>query len=137
MEFEEACCEMDYILDHLNPRDLDRIPMSLREIFKNNKSVFYKVNIDVTKPLYEQELKEETKAFIQIINAKYLMNLENVNTIEELLKLDTMGKYENINEIIETVNMENNISKELIKYNENKIISFIKKILSKFKKSSK
>lgn len=132
MEFEEACSEMDYILEHLNPEDLAKIPMAVRDIFKNNKSIFYKVSLDETKPLYEQKLKEETKAFIQIINAKYLTSAESIESLEELLKLDIIE--ENTNKISEIVNIDNDSSKELIIYKGNKIITFIKKLLNRLKK---
>ena len=58
MEFEEACSEMDYIFEHMNPIDKDKIPEKVRKFFKDNKSIFYKVNLDPSKNLEEQELKE-------------------------------------------------------------------------------
>lgn len=76
MEFEEACSEMYYILEHMNPTDKLMLPESFIQFFKDNKSIFYKVKLDVSKSLAEQELKDETKAFIQILNAKYFASEE-------------------------------------------------------------
>ena len=68
MEFAEACCEVDFILTNLNPEDKKKIPKTVIKFFKENKSLFYKVNLTTTKPLANQELKDETKAFLQILN---------------------------------------------------------------------
>lgn len=76
MEFENACSEMYYILEHMNPIDKKYIPEIVIQFFRDNRSIFYKVNLDVTKRLEEQELKDETKAFILILKEKYFLNKE-------------------------------------------------------------
>lgn len=63
----EACSEMDYILENLDKDFSNRIPEKIRLFFKNNKSKTYKVKLDTSKPLYEQELLEETRIYIQIL----------------------------------------------------------------------
>ena len=63
----EACSEMDFIINNLDDSFTDRIPERIKDFFKINKSNKYKVNLDITKPLYEQDLLEETKIYIQII----------------------------------------------------------------------
>lgn len=87
MEFEKACNEVDFILNHLNPDDRKKLPESLINFFKENKDIFYEVNIDTSKPLYDQELKEETKAFLQIIKETYFSNDEKKNNSEQLTYL--------------------------------------------------
>ena len=37
MEFEQACSEMDYILEHMNPNDLKKIPKDVINFFEENK----------------------------------------------------------------------------------------------------
>ena len=37
MEFAEACSEVDFILENLQPSDKEKIPQSVFEFFKNNK----------------------------------------------------------------------------------------------------
>lgn len=108
MGFEEACSEMNYILEHLDPKDIDKIPERVREFFKTNKSVLYKVKLDSTKKLEEQELKEETKAFIQILNEKYLFD-------EKAVKIHKQERIEN---------------KQMTIYKENKLLKWIKKVLN-------
>ena len=51
MEFAEACSEVDFILENLQPSDKEKIPQSVFEFFKNNKSLFYKVNLTTDKSL--------------------------------------------------------------------------------------
>lgn len=76
MNFEDACCEIDYIIEHLDIKDKNKIPINVRNFFKNNRSLFYKVNLDVTKDLSSQTLKDETKAFLEILYVKYFANRE-------------------------------------------------------------
>lgn len=89
MEFEEACSEIYYILEHMNPADKLRIPEALIQFFKDNKSILYKVKLDVTKSLAEQELKDETKAFIQILNAKYFASEEEKQEFNSYLQKES------------------------------------------------
>lgn len=66
-QIANACSEMDFILANLDEISVNKIPYKIKDFFKNNKSESYKVNLDITKPLYEQELLEETKMYIQIV----------------------------------------------------------------------
>lgn len=121
MEFEEACSEIDYILEHMDPNDINLIPANVREFFSKNKSVFYKVNLDVTKELKQQPLKDETKAFIKILNEKYLYkhNEQNINNLRINNKRE------------EQVQIRTN---EIIVYKENKFRKWIKRVFSFFKR---
>lgn len=123
MEFEEACCEVDFILTNLNPEDKKKIPETVIKFFKENKSVFYKVNLTVTKPLANQELKDETKAFLQILNYKYFANQKQK---EEFKKIFVENENVSSSEIKENL--------KLIIYKESKIKIFINKIISFFRK---
>ncbi len=93
MEFSEACCEVDYILDNLNPDDKKRIPENVLKFFKENKSLFYKVNLTTAKSLAVQPLKDETKAFLQILNYKYFANEEQKEEFQEMFKEERLMKY--------------------------------------------
>ena len=94
MEFAEACSEVDFILENLQPSDKEKIPQFVFEFFKNNKSLFYKVNLTTDKSLAEQDLKNETKAFLQIINYKYFSNKEQQKEFRDMLEND--NNYEKI-----------------------------------------
>ena len=124
MEFEEACSEMYNIIEHMNPIDKDKIPEKVRKFFKDNKSIFYKVNLDPSKNLEEQELKEETKAFITIINYKYLAGENAKEEFNELLNDNSLNKIENLKEDV-----------TMVVYKENKILTFLKKLFKNIKSS--
>lgn len=123
MKFAEACCEVDFILTNLNPKDKKKIPEAVIKFFKENKSLFYKVNLTTTKPLVDQELKDETKAFLQILNYKYFANQKQK---EEFKKTFVENESVSSSEIKENL--------KLIIYKESKIKIFINKIISFFRK---
>lgn len=142
MNYEQACSEMNFILNNLKLEDLEKIPKSFIQFFANNMDSTYQVNIDLNKPLYEQNLLEETKAFIKIIQINYFTLEENRSEKIAELGLDDVNEnysYENLfkngitnnNSDIKTVETAENTS--LIKYkDENKIVKFFKNLFSKF-----
>ena len=122
IEFNEACSEIDFILEHLRPEDKEKIPKSVFDFFRENKSLFYNVNISIDKPLKDQELKDETKAFLQIINYKYFADEKQKEKFEQILKdYDETKRQETIQE-----------TKEIVIYKENKLIKILKKICKFF-----
>lgn len=76
MNFEEACAEMEYIINNMDPLERAKIPQKVKNFFTENKDYTYTVNLDYTRNLGEEKLKEETEAFIEIIYNKYLKNKE-------------------------------------------------------------
>ena len=125
-----------HILENLNPEDKKMLPQKVIEFFKENKSETYIVNLTTEKTLLEQHLKDETKAFLQIINYKYFADK---NQKEEFLKIFKENKntdifFKNEIEVEEVCIDEKNEITELTIYKENKIIAFLKKILNFFRK---
>ena len=72
MDFEIACSEISYIIDHMESSIKDKIPNKMKNFFKNNKSSSYEIKLTTEKRLEDQELRDETKAFLEIIKMKYL-----------------------------------------------------------------
>jgi len=72
MNFEKACAEVDYIISNLNSDERARIPKDFIDFFKANKDIEYTPTISKDKPLFEQKILDETKAFLYIIYNKYL-----------------------------------------------------------------
>lgn len=128
-QFSEACCEVDFILDNLNPEDRMKIPETAIKFFKDNKSLFYKVNLTASKPLSQQKLKDETKAFLQIINFTYFADKQQKREFLELFAKEEK------NDIIKEQVKDN--STELVIYKENKILTFFKNILDFFRRNKK
>ena len=84
MNFEEACAEMEYIINHMDSKEQAKIPQEVKKFFTQNKDYTYTVNLDYTRNLSDETLKEETEAFIEIIYNKYLKNNDN-NKIEKIV----------------------------------------------------
>jgi len=124
MEFEKACCEVDFILDNLDAEYKQNIPDDMINFFKFNKDMFYKVNIDISKPLDEQNLMEETKAFLYILKEDYFKNYR-YNVLNEEKELEMFTYTEN-----DGAESSNN---KMVVYNNNPIINFIRKIKLFFK----
>lgn len=138
MEFSNACCEVDFILTNLSPEDKKKIPNSVFEFFRENKSLFYNVNLTTEKPLKDQDLKDETKAFLQIINYKYFSNKEQKEQFKEIFKDDecstSIFSKDTFVEDYNEENFSNDENKEIAIYKENKLLTFIKKLLNIFRK---
>lgn len=132
MEFEEACSEVNYILENLNPEDRKKISNNVLEFFKENKSMFYKVNLDVSKPLEEQELKDETKAFLQMLNYKYFSNEEQKREFKKMLE-EKEEKFVQQEEPKEDEGLARE-NLQLTVYKENKIVSWLKKLVESLKR---
>lgn len=140
MEFAEACCEVDFILTNLNPEDKKKIPKTVIKFFKENKSVLYKANLTTTKPLANQELKDETKAFLQILNYKYFADQKQKAEFKKIFVEDEIStpifiEESSTNTVNESISVaETKEDSKLIIYKESKIKIFINKIISFFRK---
>ena len=162
MNYEQACSEMNFILNNLKADDLEKIPKKFIQFFANNMDKEYQVKIDLNKPLYEQSLLEETKAFIKIIQIKYFtpeekrrekINELGFNNVDNNFNYDSLFKNRTSannssnekvikNSIVSNISNENsntsynsieNSNTSLVKYeSENKLINFIKNIIRKF-----
>ena len=142
MNYEQACSEMNFILNNLKADDLEKIPKKFIQFFANNMDNEYQVKIDLSKPLCEQTLLEETKAFIKIIEIKYFTPEEKrkekiaelgFDNIDTAFNYDMLFKNRNSKNSSNTSLIEvSNSNTSLIKYkSENKLISFIKSIIAK------
>ena len=137
----EAYAEVDTILNFMDKEYISEIPEKLRNMFREKKAKDYIKNIVPSKPLEEQELKDETLSILAVLNYNYWCKDENEK--EKLLKLyaDNEKKYQEIlqqkfnqDEIFKK-NKEENQTKDainqmqMIEYKE----SFIKRLINKIK----
>ena len=137
MKYSNACCEVDFILEHLNPKEKEKIPENVIKFFKNNKSIFYKTNINATLPLKQQDISEETKAFLKIIYYKYFADDKQKKEFEELFNKNETNDYLNIQERSEKIEDDSIAQNKMITYKENinvfkKIWIWIKKCIRKY-----
>ncbi len=129
MDFSEACSEVDYILEHLHPNDKEKIPKAVFDFFKANKAMFYKVNLTANLPLANQNLKDETKAFLKILNYKYFADENQKKQFKDIFKEKVFEKKVALN-----AKEEHNANMELAIYKDNKIAKWFKNILKLFKR---
>lgn len=134
-----AYAELDCIFSQLNKEDLAKIPEDLKNFFRENKDKNYNCKIDLTLPLYKQNLNPETIKYLCAINYMYLSNKseqqELCNIYEENDK--KIAKQTDVYRIFEERKKKNtqkldslSNTNHLIVYEKN---SFIKKLFNKIK----
>ena len=67
----QAYSEIDEFLSLLTEEQINKIPLKLREFFKEEKDKEYKKQIDSEIPIKDQNLKSETLAIIAMLNLQY------------------------------------------------------------------
>jgi len=79
----EAFAEVDYILTGLKESERSQIPKNLLDVIHEKKAKNYQFQIDLTKSLFEQNLKNETLAVLALIYRKYLSDPEKRAELEK------------------------------------------------------
>lgn len=136
----KSCSEVYDIIYKMNL--YNKIPQSFIELIKNNRDLQYKVNIDYSKNINEQNLQKGTRVLLALIYRDFLCSSKKKKELikkdkEELSKMenelrkkynpDNLFKKKEVNERIE--------SKEMIRYNEEGFLKrILKKIINFFKK---
>lgn len=138
VEYSEAIVEVLEILNHSDDNIIEKIPKSLIEFWKREKSTTYKPNLDHNKSINEMELKNKTKSIITMLYLNYLCDVTEKNNIKLILR-DNEEKYQQ--ELREQYNTDRLFKKEeriikdktqaLVKYKEK---TFVQKIFDKLRK---
>lgn len=115
--YKKAYADIYYILRSLEEKYRKKVPEGVVKFFRENAEPHYLSRIDLTKPLTEQEISEETEQLICLLNLEYWCTPEEK---QELLK-----KYE-INEQILQEQLKN---KYEIKFNKNAKIEDVKALI--------
>ena len=71
-----AYAEVDEILNLLEKEYRERVPEKVRNFFKEAKMPDYNPEIEIGRPLTEQNLKRETMVLLAILNINYWCNSE-------------------------------------------------------------
>lgn len=109
MENMLAYAEIDEILNLLEDDYRERVPKKVRDFFKEEKMKDYHPEIDIEKPLIEQNLKRETMVLLAILNLNYWCENEE----EKQSFFDELDKNEEEkNELEEKYNPDNLFKKE-------------------------
>lgn len=138
----QAYSEVDNILDLLDEEDRNKVPEKLRQLFKIEKDKEYVKNIDVSKAIEEQNLKEETLVLIALLNLKYWCTDEEekeklkkiYNENENIYQNELLKKYDtdNLFKIKKDIDGKDiQVDKEkndIIKYKESKFLKIVNRI---------
>lgn len=146
-EYKKALCDIDLILNYIDKKEKNKVPLKLQKFIHDNKLEGYESNIDVKVPIESQQLTEETRAFIAMLYLKYWSSTEEeklelqrkihnneLKYQEELHeKYSVDNIFNNTNKVSTNVEKNDNVisneNTQLIEYKE----SFIKKIFNKIK----
>lgn len=142
-EINKVAVEINSIFDNMSIDVLNKIPLKIRNFFKNNASSTYTFEYDKTKSLKEQNIHNKTKGIISILYRDYICNeaerkeynaiyAELLNKKEERKRAlynpnDIFKKSNDKKENKENYDIKNTNYLEVI----NKKPSFIKRILNK------
>lgn len=147
-EINEVAVEINSIFDNMSVDVLNKIPLKIRNFFKNNASTTYVFKYDQTKSLNAQNLKDKTRGIIAFLYRDYVCNdterkeyneiyAEFLNKKEEekralynpndLFKKGTISHSENnsnhkVEKHLEVINNKSNFIKRIF----NKIIDYFK-----------
>ena len=135
-----AYAEVDEILKLLEDTYIEKIPEKIRNFFKEERDKDYKPQINMEKPLIEQNLKRETIILLTILNLNYwcedeekqellnelAKNEKEKREIEEKYNPNNLFK----NKINNDIDNSNEESLQMVEYKEQ---NWIKKLLNKIK----
>lgn len=71
-EINEIAVEINSIFDNMSIDVLNKIPLKIRDFFKNNASSTYSFEYDKTKSLNEQNIKDKTRGIIALLYRDYI-----------------------------------------------------------------
>lgn len=145
MNTRQAYSEIDEFLGLLTKEQINKIPLKLRDFFKEEKDKEYKKQIYSEIPIKDQNLKRETLAIIAMLNLQYWCEDEkekerlrkiyaqNEKIYQETLQIEFNPDniFKNRQDISRNFNNTDTGSTAIIEFKEK---SFLKKILDKIKK---
>lgn len=144
MEYEKCLVEVDEVLNHLSKEELNKIPEDVLKGIKKHKDKEYMWKYDENKQLEEQTFDRNTIVILSYINMEYLLSKEQKDLMEKLHELNEQNFTNQIQEKYDSkdifknknnINVENENAIAKLENNKwyNKMFSFIKRILKKWK----
>ena len=133
--------EIYSILKVMNDDDVKKLPKKCLELIQNKKSNSYNPEYNLKQPLKEQNVKEETIAFLALLYLNYWCDTEEEK--KELMKLFNINEVKYQEELREKYNPDDLFKKKekeqsKDEYKETKLIVYketiFQKILNKIKK---
>lgn len=136
----KAYAEVDEILALMESKYIEKIPKKMREMFKNERTLDYKPEIEIDIPLDEQNFQRKTFAILAMLNLNYWC--EDENEKQKLLQAYAENDKKKEDELREKYNPDNIFKNKQIQgqKDENTALieireeNFIKKIIRKIMK---
>lgn len=124
-EEKRVFSEVDAFLDIIDEEYKNKIPIKLRDLFKENKDKDYHPVYHVNIPIEEQNIKKETIAMIGLLHLNYWCETEKEKNELRNVFLDNQKKYEEkINKKYHVDDLFKNVSEKKSKENTEKIEEF-------------
>lgn len=141
--------EVDAFLDIIDEKYKNKIPIKLRNLFKENKDKDYNPVYDANIPIEEQNIKKETIAMIGLLHLNYWCETEDEKNELRNIFLENQKKYEekinkkyNLDDLFKNVSEKKSKDdtekieepKYMVEYNKPfyvKIMNFFRKLFSK------
>lgn len=90
----QAYTEIDKLLSIMPEEYIKKVPLKLREKFKNEKDIFYSFEIDNTKHLNEQGLSSKSLALLAMLKYNYWCNSEEEKNQLKIMFIENEYKYQ-------------------------------------------
>lgn len=138
----KAYSEVDAILSQMESKYVDKIPIEIRKIFKDEKDTEYHPLIEISEKILEQKLQRKTIAILAFLDLNYWCEdeIEKQKLINKFLENDRLNEQEKLKKYNpdnlfikkENINNSENMSLQVQEKKGNifsKLISFIKKFI--------
>ena len=136
----QSFTEIYDIVMHLEKSLYNKIPNSFIQMLKDNKDDNYKVNIDYSKSINEQDLLKDTRVILSLIYRDYICSKEKRQELIEKDKIELKEYEEILNEKYDIENIFENRKKaqaqeqtQMVEYKETFFKKLINKIIQFFK----
>lgn len=145
-QLRKRLVEVDEILSFMSDEDLNKIPVEVRALIRENKDTKYNWKYDETKELKDQDVARDTIVILSYLNSEYLLDKEQKKLMEQIYQFnekkyrkekaktnsvlnieDVFGALQEKDKVVNLNEEENN---KLVVQKE----SFFKKIMDKIKR---
>ena len=86
LDYSKRLAEVDEVLNHLDKKYLDKIPIDVRQAITSQKDPEHLWKYDITKTLKEQDLSRDTVIILTYLNREYLLDDEGRQKLEKILE---------------------------------------------------
>ena len=93
-EYRRTLCDIDIIINELEDKEKNMIPSKLRKIIHDNKLESYQSEIRIDIPLEQQQLHQDTQAFLAMLYLIYWCQDENEKRELRITLADNEEKFQ-------------------------------------------